>query len=255
MRALWSAFPGLHPALRLVAHRPWPLPRAAWVGRQSWCDLLFAHWPVPLEALRRHVPAELELQSCEGSAWLGVVPFRMHDVMLRGVPGLPFVSAFPELNLRTYVAYRGKPGVWFFSLDAANRLAVWAARRFVHLPYHHAAMRLVQRAGGRFHFAARRHGSAVAFSARYAPCSDPRPAQPGTLEHFLTERYCLYARDPGGRLFCTDVHHAPWPLQRAEAVLRQADLTAALGLSLRGAPELLHFASRVDVITWAPQPA
>ncbi len=110
--------------LRQTEHRPWPLPSGPWVMAQSWRELLFAHWRIPVEALRPLVPAELELETWDGSAWLGVVPFLMAGVRPRGVPALPRLSAFPEINVRTYVKVESKPGVWFLSLDAANSLAV-----------------------------------------------------------------------------------------------------------------------------------
>src|SRR5262249_36943564 len=121
-------------------HRPWRLPDARWSVAMSWHDLLFLHWPVPVDSLRPHIPAALAIDTFEGSAWLGVVPFRMSGVRPRYMPKAPWVSAFPELNVRTYVSIGGKPGVWFFSLDAANPIAVWLARATFHLPYMHARM-------------------------------------------------------------------------------------------------------------------
>src|SRR4051812_24908805 len=123
-----------HPALARVAHRPFPLPHGTWIGRQSWHDLLFAHWPVPAHLLQPMVPAEVRVEQFAGPSWVGLLPFHMSDVMLRGLPGVPGVSAFPEMNLRLYVEYRGRSGIWFISLDAGNPLAVWAARTLVHLP-------------------------------------------------------------------------------------------------------------------------
>src|SRR5262245_45519055 len=165
--------------------------------RQSWCDLLFAHWPVPAARLRAIVPSRLEIQEHGGTSWAGVVPFRMEGVMLRPLPDLPGVSAFPELNLRLYVELDGKPGVWFVSLDAANRLAVRAARRFFHLPYFDADMDAREEAGHVVYRSVRRDaGPRVAFRGSYVPTSDVFTAKPGSLEHFLTERYCLYAQAP-----------------------------------------------------------
>src|SRR5579859_5771812 len=126
--------------LEQIAHRPWPLPAGRWVMAQNWHDLLFAHWPLPAAILRPHVPARLEIETFGGQAWLGVVPFRMSGVRLRGTPAVPWLSAFPELNVRTYVVADGKPGVWFFSLDAANPMAVAIARAWFHLPYFRACM-------------------------------------------------------------------------------------------------------------------
>ena len=131
--------------LEQIAHRPWPLPEGPWIMAQSWHDLLFAHWRVEEATLRRHIPAELEIDTYEGQAWLGVVPFRMSGVRLRGTPAIPWLSAFPELNVRTYVVADGKPGVWFFSLDAGNRIAVAIARAWFHLPYFRARMSCEER--------------------------------------------------------------------------------------------------------------
>jgi uncharacterized protein YqjF (DUF2071 family) len=241
----------VHPAFQRIDHRPWPLPERAWTWRQSWCDLLFAHWPVPAAALRPLVPPELTVQEFDGSSWIGVVPFRMQGVMRRPLPDLPWVSAFPELNLRLYVEARGRPGVWFLSLDAGNRLAVWAARRFFHLPYFHARMHL----GGlppRVEYESLRLSEprGVAFRARYAPTGAPYAAAAGSLEHFLTERYCLYARSPRGEILRAEVHHQPWPLQPAEAEIERNDLLAPHGLRAPGPPALLHFSRRIDVVVW-----
>jgi len=132
----------MHSAFDRVDHRPWPIPSHRWTWRQSWCDLLFAHWPIPAADLRPLVPAPLEVQEFDGTSWIGIVPFRMQGVMRRPWPDLPYFSAFPELNVRLYVEHEGRPGVWFLSLDATSALAVWAARRFFHLPYFHSKIRL-----------------------------------------------------------------------------------------------------------------
>ena len=132
----------MHRALTETAHRPWPLPTGPWIMSQSWHDLLFAHWPIDASHLRPLIPAALEIDKFQGEAWIGVVPFRMSGVRLRATPALPTLSAFPELNVRTYVTHGGKPGVWFFSLDAANAIAVSVARAWFHLPYFNARMTL-----------------------------------------------------------------------------------------------------------------
>lgn len=187
------------------------------------------------------------LQEFDGQAWIAVVPFRMTGVMRRYLPDLPWISAFPELNVRTYVERGGKPGVWFFSLDATNPLAVWAARRFFHLPYFKAEMSLAQGPDG---IAYRSRRADAAFEGVYRPVSDPYLAAPGSLEHWLTERYCLYAEDARGGLWRNDVHHAPWPLQKAEASLKVNRMFAAHGLEVPGPPALLHFARALDVVVW-----
>jgi uncharacterized protein YqjF (DUF2071 family) len=240
----------MHPALSRIEHRPWPLPLAEWIWRQSWLDLLFAHWPVPAAALRPLVPAALEVDEHGGTSWIGLVPFRMTGVMRRPLPDLPGISAFPELNVRVYVTHRGKPGVWFLSLDATKPLAVWAARRFFHLPYHRASMSLDDR-GGEIRYGSVRPGAE--FVARYRATSEPYVAKRGTLEHFLTERYCLYAMAPDGSLLRNEVHHAPWPLQSAEASVERNTYFDFHRVPVSGPPELLHFARRVDVVVWGAE--
>lgn len=240
-----------HPAFQRTDHRPWPVPDHPWKWRQAWRDLLFAHWPVPASALRRQIPEPLEIQEYDGTAWLGLVPFRMAGVMRRPLPDLPWVSAFPEINVRTYVTHEGKPGVWFFSLDASNPLAVWAARRMFHLPYKHATIRFQQQ-GQDFQVHSRRRepGDQATLDIRYRPTSDVYLTQPGTLEHFLTERYCLYTKAPRGQLYRVDVHHVPWPLQRAEAEIGENELLERVVAGLGEKPSCLHFSSGVEVVAW-----
>jgi len=242
----------MHPALTRVDHRPWPLPAGRWVWRQCWHDLLFAHWRLDADAVRSLVPPPLAVQERDGSSWIGVVPFHMTGVMRRPLPDLPGLSAFAELNLRLYVEHEGKPGVWFLSLDAANALAVRVARRFFHLPYHHAEMRVRVEVDRVAYASRRRQAPDATFEADYGPRSAPFEAGAGSLDHWLTERYCLYAVSPAGRLFRTDIHHHPWPLQRAWAEIRQNGIGEPFGLRLDRAPDLLHFSRRLDVVVWAP---
>lgn len=235
---------------------------------QSWHDLLFAHWALAADTLRRLIPAPLEIDTYHGGAWIGIAPFRMTGVRIRGVPALPGLSAFPELNVRTYVTLGGKPGVFFFSLDAGNRLAVAVARRWFHLPYFYARMSLravsdgIQYSSRRVLRGARGGGqarpgqhnvSAAEFIAEYHPTSEVFRAAPGTLEHWLTERYCLYAANSGQRIYRGEIHHRPWPLQPAEAEVNVNTMTAPLGIRLPDVPPLLHFARRLDVVVWPPE--
>ena len=236
-----------HPALARTDHRPWPVPPGPWTWRQQWCDLLFAHWPVPAGVLRPLVPGGLAIEEFDGTSWVGVVPFRMQGVMRRPLPDVPGISAFPELNLRLYVTDGAKRGVWFVSLDAANALAVWAARRFFHLPYYLASMSLSEHEDGIRYRSGRRNAELV---AKYRPTAAPYLAQAGSLEHWLTERYCLYAEAPDGSIWRNDVHHHPWPLQAAEVSIEQNTLLDVHGLPIREPPMLLHFARRLDVVVW-----
>lgn len=243
--------------LRQTAHRPWPMPAGPWVMAQRWHDLLFAHWRVPEEALRVHLPPGLELDLREDSAWLGVVPFRMSGIRPRGLPPLPGLSAFPELNLRTYVIRDGRPGVWFFSLDATQPLAVRFARRAFHLPYMDAVMACEAEGDGIRYRSRRMHRDEppAEFRGRYGPAGPAFEAAPGSLDHWLTERYSLYAVDGDGRLHRGDIHHRPWPLQPAWAELELNSVAAPLGLALASPPESLFFARSLDVVVWWPEMA
>jgi uncharacterized protein YqjF (DUF2071 family) len=237
-------------SLDRVGHRPWPAPHGRWVAAQTWEDLLFAHWPVPLDAVRYHVPHELEIELQDGSAWVGIVPFRLTGLRLRGTVPLPRLSAFLELNVRTYVrAADGKPGVWFFSLDASSPPAVIAARRLFKLPYYDARMSLERSDGWRSYECVRRGAVGKVFSGRYRPVGKVFKAKPGSLESFLTERYCLYAAGRRG-LHRAEIHHGPWPLQRAEAELK---LTSIAPFELPGEP-LCHFAPHQDALVWPLEP-
>ena len=245
----------MHPALATVDHRPFPLPAARWTWRQTWRDLLFAHWPVDADVLRPLIPDVLEIDTHAGQAWLGVVPFRMTGVMRRPLPDLPGISAFPELNVRTYVRHGDRAGVWFLSLDATNALAVWAARQWFHLPYHRAQMRLTADGapdGEDIVYASDRRDRAASFHGRYGPTGPVTLARAGTLDHWLTERYGLFACSPRGVLSWTEVHHEPWPLQPAQATIDSNSMGAPHGLSLDGPPAHLHFARRLDVVVWNP---
>ncbi len=242
--------------LKHSAHRPWPLPRGPWIMKQVWHDLLFAHWRVRIEVLRPLIPPQLEIDTFGGQAWMGVIPFRMSGVRMRGTMPAPGLSRFPELNVRTYVVRDGKPGVWFFSLDAANRVAVWVARAAFHLPYFWAAMKCEESAGWIEYKSRRKDRKSVAalFEARYRATGAVFTPQPGSIEHFLTERYCLYTADSKGRIICCEIHHRSWALQLAEASFFENTMAATAGIALAGAQaELLHFSRRQDVLVWAPE--
>lgn len=256
------------------AHRPLPYPSAPWIMFQSWRRLLFAHWPVPTAELRGLVPAGLTLEECQGSAWVGQTPFSLTDLRPRFLPPLPGVSSFPEMNLRTYVRVGETPGIFFFSLDAASGLAVAAARTFYRLPYFRATMSSETR-GEWTHFRSRREnhharagneggaarevkeGGAVRevaeFEARYRPVGPLFNAAPGSLDHFLTERYALYVVLRNGQVLRGDIHHAPWWLQRAEAVIERNTVPEAHGVTLPNREPLLHFSARQDTLVWPPK--
>jgi uncharacterized protein YqjF (DUF2071 family) len=224
-----------------------------WIMRQVWTDLLFAHWRVPFETLRPLVPASLTLETWEGEAWLGVVPFDLSRLQPRALPPLPGMGSFPEINVRTYVNVGGRRGVYFFSLDAASPGAVFVARTFFRLPYRNAAITIRREGGGAFHYDSARRDGAARFRGRYAPEGAPFTAAPGSLDEWLTERYCLYTTALG-RPWRLDIDHPPWALQRARATIDENTMAAPIGVTLAGAP-LLHFAARQDMVGWAPVPA
>ena len=192
-----------HAILTETAHRPWPMPEGPWLMSQTWNDLLFAHWPVAKDRLRELVPPPFELDLFDGEAWLAVVPFTMTNVVPRFVPALPWISAFPELNVRTYVRAGDKPGVFFFSLDAGNAVAVGAARALLNLPYFRADMKVT--ADDTVNYSSRRLAGAAEFRARFRARGNLRTPAPGSLEYFLTERYCLYAVDHQARPYRLDI--------------------------------------------------
>ena len=236
-------------------HRPYPLPDGPWVLSMSWRDLLFMHWPVPESVLRPLIPGALQLDTFDGSAWLGVVPFRMTGVRPRFLPGVPWLSNFPELNLRTYVSAGGKPGIWFFSLDAHNPVAVRIARATFKLPYFDAKMSCRTSGDTVRYESIRTHRSApeAGFVGSYRPTGETFDSHPGTLENFLTERYCLYAADVKGRVRRGDIHHSMWPLQRAEVEVEKLVMMEQIGLKQPGTEPLLHYARRLDVVAWPPR--
>jgi uncharacterized protein len=234
------------------AHLSGGLPAGPWIMVQSWIDLLFAHWPLAPAALRRLVPQPLQLETFDNSAWLGLTPFRVVGLRPRWLPPLPGTASFPELNLRTYVRYRDVRGVYFFTLEAAAPLAVFAARLAYRLPYRRARMRVVEEAGWTNYHSVRRDGGA-AFAGRYRSVGPARMAQPGSLEEFLVERYALYTVLRSGRVLRGDIHHGAWRLQPAEARIERNNVAAAHGITLPEKGPLLHYAARQDTLVWPPK--
>ena len=220
---------------------------------QTWHNLLFAHWPVEPSWLRSRIPDAFTLDLFDRVAWVGVVPFEMTNVAPRWVPALPWVSHFAELNVRTYVRVGDRPGVFFFSLDAASVLAVQAARALLNLPYFPASMS-VAATDANVSYKSRRpsaHENAQ-FDATYRPTGPSAPAVDGSLEYFLVERYCLYHTDRRGRPYRLEIHHPPWALQPAEAEVRRNTMAAVNGIPLPSLAPLLHFAKRQDMVAWLP---
>ncbi len=228
-----------------------------------WTDLLFAHWPVAPNQMARLLPEGFDLDTYDGMAWAGVVPFRMEGVRLRGLPEVPGTNVFPEANVRTYVREpkSGHHGVYFFSLDASNPLAVIGARMWYRLPYYFARMRIERKkdaTGAWWRYRSKRLFSSkpAALRVRYRGAGEGNrlpPSEAGTLEHFLTERYALFTRAKGGRLLRADIHHLPWPLEPAEAEFQELTIAAAHSIALPAARPLLHYSQEQEVFAWPPK--
>ena len=235
-----------------AGHRPWPLPGHPWVLKQGWNNLLFAHWPVAHDKLRERVPRYFELDVFDNQTWVSITPFHLTDLSPRGVPPLPWVSAFNEINVRTYVTYAGIPGVFFFSLDANSALAVAGASSLFHLPYYLADIR-VEEAAERLLYESRRGQGNARFRAQYGPVGALFTPKAGTLDYWLTERYCLYTCDANAKAYRVEIHHAPWQLQYAEARIVENTMADAAGINLPPTAPVLHYSLRQDVLTWLPQ--
>ncbi|MEA2444347.1 MAG: uncharacterized protein QOJ12_1639 [Thermoleophilales bacterium] len=218
---------------------------------QTWQDLLFAHWRVDEAALRRVVPAQIPLDTYDGSAWIAVTPFVVTAMRARLALPVPGTARFPEINVRTYATLGGKPGIYFFSLDTPNRLAVQGARRVFRLPYFRSRIE-TGRDGERIRFDSERVDydvPGVGIDLEYEPAGRPRRADPGSFEQWAAERYCLYTLDEQQRVLRGDIHHPPWALQPAKVALGRNTMGRQIGVDLEGEP-VLHFSRRQDVLFW-----
>ena len=234
-------------------HRPYPIPKRPWVMHQTWNDILLAHWPIPVKELQAIVPVYLPLDTYEGQACVSIVPCWMSGVRPRFMPSIPYLSQFPQINLRTYVTLDGKPGVYFFSLDADQSIMVELARLSFHLPYfrttiqyksdeqHHVSYYSVRRDS---------RANSAQFQATYRPIDDVNISDPGSLEYWLTERYCLYSIDKKGRVYRGEIDHCRWPLQPAEAEIEINSFFSSFGIQVPQSKPLFHFAKRLHVHAW-----
>ena len=226
-------------------------PEGSPIMHQTWGKLLFMHWPLDAALLRPLIPKQLEIDTFDGSAWIGVIPFTMWGIRAAFLPPIPGTSAFHELNVRTYVHLNGVPGVWFFSLDAASKLAVWGARKFYHLPYFFAHMSLDQ-IGTTISYSSHRrddHGPPAELQARWSIGEPLLISIPGSLEFFLTERYCLYSEN-NGEVYRARIHHQPWPLQNATLSSLYSTMIESLGVPTPSANAHLRYAEEISVEIW-----
>jgi uncharacterized protein YqjF (DUF2071 family) len=237
--------------------KPRLLPPGHWQSSQRWNDLLLAHWPVPAPSLAPLLSAGLQMDTFQGTAWLGVMPFWIDRVKVRGVPPLPGTGGFPDLGLLTYVREEQTRtrGVYCLSLDASNLLAVAAGRAIFHLPYHLAEMRMAERGEREFSFSSRRRFAIrpVVFKARYrglGPTARLAENRPGTLEYFLMERDCLFTSNREGQSIRANMRQVFSPLEEAEAEIEENSLASALGIKLPDQKPVLHYSRRLAVYVW-----
>lgn len=238
--------------LLATAHRPYPYPTDGWTMKQVWRELLFAHWPLDPELVAPTIPRGLELDVRDGTAWLSLVPFEIRPLRFRGFPPVPTAGSFLEFNVRTYVVRDGKPGVFFYSLDASSRLAVEAARR-MSMRYLNAAMGMRPDNGGIVYEVTRtdKRGQPAVFRGVYRPTDTAVfQARPGTLLHWLSERYRLYTVNKKGEALTGDIHHLPWPLQYAELSVERNTMAESHGFRLPEVAPLLTYTKRIDVLLW-----
>lgn len=226
--------------------------RGPWIAEQTWLDLAFLHWPVARRVVQDRLPAGLTLDLWDGGAWIGIVPFRLEGLHARHLPGVPGATDFLELNVRTYVRVADRPGVYFFSLDASSRLAVLGARALFGLPYHRAEMRFEQAAPlDWIRYTSHRADGAATFDARYRPNGLARPAEPGSLEEFLVERYRLF-NPRGERITRVEIDHAPWRLRPADVEIALNTMALANGIPLPDQAPFAHYVDRQDMRNGPP---
>ena len=240
-----------------IEDRSIPLPEIPWIMYQGWENVLFLSWPIPVERIRPLVPSKMEIDTYEGQAWLSLLPMRMVDLHLRDLPPFPGTSTFPEINLRTYVRVKDQPGIFFFSIDAAAHLGAWTARHLFHLPYLYATMKLRRQANG-FHIKSHRAASEIApaadFVASYQPTGETFLPEPGSLEHFLVERYTLFSESPLGILYQGDSYHPLWELQPVEVKIKTNTILQAAGIELPNTDPLSHYSPGTQSILWPVLP-
>ncbi|WP_456276656.1 YqjF family protein [Bacillus sp. AK128] len=241
----------MYQELNEIDHRPFPAPSSPWVMTQTWDQLLFMHWPIPVEELKKHLPPQFEPDTFDGTGWIGLVPFQMNQVRMHGLPKVPYAHSFLELNVRTYVTINGKPGVYFFTLDANHKLAVTAARALFSLPYVHATMEMIDSNGTIDYQSVRTHRGypSASYHVAYRPTSPVFTASKGSIEDWLTARYCLWTTK-GKRVYRGDIHHVPWSLQQAEAEIKINKLTPFLPEAYFDTEPLLLFSPSIRAFVW-----
>jgi uncharacterized protein YqjF (DUF2071 family) len=226
-------------------------PKGQPIMHQSWGKLLFMHWPIDEKLLRPLIPPQLAIDTYDGSAWIGVVPFTMWDIrpFPPYLPPVPGLSAFDEINVRTYVYKNGVPGVWFFSLDANSVAGVYGARTFYFLPYYYTEIEIKERDGRIDYSSSRSEDPPAEFRASWT-IGEPLPtSEPESLDFFVTERYCLYS-ERHGKIYRSRIHHQPWPLTHAKVLSYSSTMIESHGLPAPKGDPLLHYCEELSVEIW-----
>ncbi|WNS76922.1 DUF2071 domain-containing protein [Bacillus sp. DTU_2020_1000418_1_SI_GHA_SEK_038] len=234
------------------AHRPYPIPSDYWIMRQAWRNLLFIHWPISLEKVRQFVHPSLHIDTFDGDAWLGIIIFEMEGIYPRGFPSISIIPPFAEINVRTYVHYNGKPGIYFMSLDVGDLASLTIAKRWLHLPYKHSHIS-IQKIGKAFYYDSirvKQTNPQIICKGSYSPVKDIFFPIEGTLDHWLTERYCFFSSNKRDNLYCCEIHHDPWPLQQAEAIIKKNTLFTPFQIDISDIQPIFHFSKGVDSLIW-----
>ncbi|NMD69298.1 DUF2071 domain-containing protein [Bacillus sp. DNRA2] len=235
-----------------MSHRPWPIPSKNWIMRQTWSHLIFAHYPIPAELLRPYIPSSLIIDTYNGTAWLSIVAFQMEGIYFRGLRGLSVTPKFPEINVRTYVQFNGKPGVYFLSLDVGDWASLIIASRWYHLPYQPAQVSFIKEKQS-FKVRSSRRGTLkhpIEFYGAFEPLSDVYFPEKETLDHWATERYCLFSTDKRANLYCGEIHHIAWPIQKVKTEITKNSLFTPFQLQPSESEPIVHYAKGLDTLFW-----
>lgn len=229
-------------------HRPFPLPDKKWLMTQTWENLLFCHWPVEYDVIRQHVPAELELDTYEGRCWIGIIPFQVNKMRLRKMPPVPYLRTYLELNVRTYVSYKGVPGVYFFTLDADKSLAVLGGKVGALLPYREAKIKMTKKRGF-VHFESDACGPdwmKGKLKLHYQPVSRAYSPSADSLEYWLFERYCFFTIGKKN-IYRGDIHHTRWKIEQANVLMEE--VPSYLN-DIATHPPVCHYSHKKQAFMW-----
>lgn len=232
--------------LNNIAHRPWPLPAGQWQYYQEWNNALFLHWSVPVEMLKPLIPDSLHLDLHDGKAWVSVVAFKMEKIRPKGLPTIPFVSDFYEVNVRTYVTKDRKPGVYFLNIEAQKTISAFIARKLSGLPYEKSSI-LTSSVGDTISFKSSNKLKGFKLEADYQVKENI--AGKSILDYWLTERYCLYLEEKSS-LYRYEIHHDEWEINSVNIKRLDIDYGIA-GLAIKSTkPALIHYSKGVQVLAW-----